>query len=154
MLVKRIDKIRKEKDRAQGNCVLQHLRGGGWGARDVAVPMAPMAYRQKKARQEKAVDPITIAARATTYYVGLFSDPGEDDTEVTSLVSRRSTDWHNDKAVLATEDIRRATMAVAHGKTTGDDYLPAEARQAVMLTDERMTCALTWAFNRRIFDLI
>lgn len=152
MLAKMTDRIRKDKDRAQGNYILQHLREGGWGARDVAAPMAPMPYHQETGKQEKAFGPMTIAAHATTYYA-VFTDPGGDDTEVANLISRRSTDWHNDKAALTTEDVRRATMALARGKTTGDDCLPAEAWQTAMIKDERMTCALTWAFNRRIFDL-
>lgn len=124
LLAKMTDKIRKEKDAAQGNYVLQYLREGGWAARDVAAPLPPMPYDQEP-KQEKACDPVTIASRAATCYSALFSDPGEDDAEVNNLIRRRSTDWHNDDAVVSTEDVRRATMALARGKTTGTDRPPA-----------------------------
>lgn len=95
------DRIRREKGVPQGTYVLQHLRDGGWGAKDVAQTM-------ETAAQQRASDPKTIADRATKYNGDLFQNPREDDTHITGLISRRSNDWHNDRVVITQEDVRTA----------------------------------------------
>lgn len=60
------DRIRREKDLCQGTNVLHHLRDGGWGAKDVAPPMAAVPYHQETDDQPRVYNPKTIAQRATT----------------------------------------------------------------------------------------
>lgn len=62
------DTIRREKDVSQGTYVMHHLRDGGWGAKDVAPPMATMPYHQATDAQQRAYDPRRLQAgpRRTT----------------------------------------------------------------------------------------
>lgn len=112
-----------------------------------------MPFHQESDGEERAYDPRTIAARATRYYGDLFENPGEDDTEVQTLISTLSQDWHNSDVVMMADDIQTAIYAMARGKTTGSDGLPAEAWHMAADHDSRICMALAWAFNQRILDV-
>lgn len=120
-------------------------------------PPPPGAHAIPSGNQEtddqmRAYDPMTIAARATTDYGELFTDPG-DDTEVRELILCRSQGWYNDGVVITQEDARPSFYSMARGKTTGADRIPAEAWHMGVDRDDRICITVAWAFNRGSFDI-
>lgn len=80
-----------KKEAAQGRYILNNLREGGCGAKDVAPTMAAMPFHQESEEQPRAYDPRAIAERATCYSADLFQNAGEDDEPVATLIATRPT---------------------------------------------------------------
>lgn len=152
-LWRRRKQLRAERERNKNAYVLEHLRQGGWGKRDMQKASTTMMH-QRHDDGSATTMPDDIGALATKYDREMFTpeppkDPHQQEREIElDEVTQQSYDnWQWMGGTVTGNMVHRAVQACPARRTCADDGVVAEAWAVAAETDPRICGAFAWAAN-------